>query len=319
MKYFLLALGVLLGGIALWQGVAAVPGHTARAAECPHQACAIQHVVVMIKENRTFDNMFGTFPHADGSTSYRDADGHIHPLIHEPDRLLYNISHDAQSATMAYDGGRMDRFSGIAGAHQLGSDEADSQLHAADIPNYWRYAEQFTLADRFFSTVMGPSFPNHLSMITSLSNATENPAPSGGFLGCDSPAGTLVDTVDSAGEHSPAFPCFNYRTVADLLDNAGRSWRYFGKPYQLHTTGGYLWSTFAAIKHIRNGPDWHRNVVDYTQFDRQAHRGTLPAVSWLVQPFEDSDHPGTSICAGENWTVRHINEIMSNRKAWNHT
>lgn len=320
MKYLILFLGLSLTVTAIAGGtLSGGPARRVQAATCPQGACTIQHIVIMVKENRTFDNLFGTYPGADGATTYTDSSGKVKPLRHQPDRLLYDINHSAASAQLAYDNGKMDRFSEIPGAHQAGEDMADSQLYQSDIPNYWTYARHFSLADRFFTTAMGPSFPNHLDMITVQSNANDNPQPSAGYFGCDSPSGTTVDQLEQSGERTLSFPCYDYRTIADSLDTAGLSWKYFGKPYQLHTPGGYLWSAFAAIKHIRNGPDWRRNVVDFTQFAREARKGTLPAVSWLVQPVENSDHPGASICQGENWTVNAMNAIMGNRRAWAHT
>ena len=137
----------------------ATPSHTAAISN------PIQHIVIMDKENRTFDNMFGTFPVANGATTYTDPSGQVHPLNHQPDHLSQDISHDPLSTHRAYDNGKMDRFSRISGAIQNGIDMADSQFYQADIPNYWAYAKTFTLADAFFSTVAGPSFPNHLFSI----------------------------------------------------------------------------------------------------------------------------------------------------------
>ncbi len=189
----------------------------------------------------------------------------------------------------------------------------------SDIPNYWAYAQHFTLDDQFFSSVMGPSFPNHLSLITTANTAAENPSPSSEYVGCDNPKGIRVDTVDSNGEHNLVYPCFNYRTLADSLDARGLSWKYYGRPYGVGAPSNYLWSAFEAIRHIRYGPDWKRDVVSDSRFTRDARAGKLPAVSWLVPPPTDSDHPPNSVCAGENWTVQQINAIMQNPKEWAHT
>src|SRR6266481_4916306 len=54
----------------------------------------IKHIVIMVKENRTFDSMFGTFPGADGATKYTDPHGKVHPLNHQPDQLFLDILHD---------------------------------------------------------------------------------------------------------------------------------------------------------------------------------------------------------------------------------
>jgi phospholipase C len=320
MKYAFLSLGMLLAAAAGFLGSGQLASETgARAADCRTGSCTIQHVVIIVKENRTFDNLFGSFPGADGTTTYRDAQGRVHVLGHESDRVMANIGHSGLQAAAAFDAGRMDRFTQIPGALQFGVDASHTQLQQADIPNYWAYAQRFSLADHFFSTVMGPSFPNHLAMIGVGGSAVENPSPASAYMGCDNPKGIRVDTVASNGESSLVYPCFNFKTLADSLDARGLSWKYYGRAYPEGSPSGYLWSAFEAIRHIRYGPDWRRDVVSGSHFDADARAGKLPTVSWLVPPPEASDHPPQSICVGENWTVSRINAIMSNRSAWKHT
>ncbi len=125
----------------------------------------VEHIIIMDKENRTFDSMFGTFPGADGATTYVDGKGKIRPLNHQPDRLRGDIDHSAEGARRAFNGGKMNLFSTLGGAMQHGVDMADSQFYRSDIPNYWAYASTYTLADSFFSSIAGGSFPNHLFSI----------------------------------------------------------------------------------------------------------------------------------------------------------
>ncbi len=279
----------------------------------------IQHIVIMDKENRTFDDLFGTFQGANGATTYTDPQGHVHKLNHQPDHLLNDIHHEPQYAHLAIDGGKMDKFSLISGAIQNGVDEADSQLLQSDIPNYWKYAQNFTLTDKFFSMIAGPSFPNHLfSIAADDANIDSNPrVPSGGAMnkwGCDSSPGTTVETRAPNGTIGRIFPCIDVPTLADKMDASHISWKYYA-PNQ--TRPGYVWSSYDAIKHIRNGLDWNTHVVDFNQFTTDAAAGKLPAVSWLVGG--TGDHPPSSICQGEDWTVQRINAIMSNPTEWAHT
>lgn len=270
----------------------------------------------MVKENRTFDTMFGAFPGADGATTYRGLDGRIHPLGHAPDSLAYDIGHTIQDAKLAYDGGKLDRFAQVSGAIQNGQDVADAQFSRSDIPNYWAYARHFTLDDHFFSTIMGNSFANHLFTIAGQDgNADGSPSGKYNAWGCDSPSQAFVEEEGTSGQLHYRYPCYNFPTLADTLDQHHISWRYYA-PGQ--SQPGYFWSAFDAIKHIRDGPDW-KKVVSYRDFAANAQVGKLPAVSWLVQPFDVSDHPGFSVCRGENWTVQQINAIMSNRIEWEHT
>ncbi|HEV2339429.1 MAG TPA: alkaline phosphatase family protein [Patescibacteria group bacterium] len=277
----------------------------------------IQHIIIMDKENRTFDSMFGTFPGANGTTTYKDANGLSHPLNHQPVALLNDIDHSPNSAHLAYDNGRMDKFSQIRGAMQNGTDEADSQLLQSDISNYWKYAQNFTLDDNFFSTILGPSFANHFFTIAGQDNDVDANPTSAGIWGCDSPANATVEERHANGTIQNVFPCFdNFQTVGDLLNAHSLSWKYYA-PDQ--GTSGYIWSIYDAIKHIRETTQWQQHVVNYSQFAVDASSGNLPAVSWLVEPSNVSDHPPANICTGENWTVQQINAVMSNPALWANT
>ena len=129
----------------------------------------IKHIIIIDKENRSFDTMFGQFPGADGTTHAQLSSGKVVRLGHTPDRLLLDVGHAGEAATLAVNNGRMNRFNLLPGAIQDGRDVAVSQYAQRDIPNYWRYAGAFTLDDHFFSTIMGPSFPNHLATIAAQS------------------------------------------------------------------------------------------------------------------------------------------------------
>jgi len=126
----------------------------------------IKHIIFFIKENRTFDNYFGTYPGANGATMAMDSQGKMMPLAHEHDQVP-DIDHSSEGARMAYDNGKMDHFDLLhssAGPHlsvPYGNNSL-SQFHQSDIPNYWTYAQNFVLGDNKFSSLMGPSFPNHL-------------------------------------------------------------------------------------------------------------------------------------------------------------
>jgi phospholipase C len=314
-------LGVLLGS-GVWNAFPAVASDASRVptAKKPGDATTpIQHIVFMVKENRTYDTMFGTFPGANGATTYTDQHGNVHPLNHEPDYLKQDPGHTWKYANMAYDHGKMDKFSLNYAAHQNGVDISDAQFYQSDIPNYWQYAQTFALNDNFFSTIMGPSFPNHLFTIAGEDDNVDgvvhkgNKDGHGQGWGCDAPPGTTVQTRDQYNHVSYVYPCWDFQTLADLLDQAGLTWKYYAPP---QGNPGYVWSTYDAINHIRNGPDWADNVVNYTQFAQDAASGNLPTVSWLVQPGNVSDHPPYSVCAGENWTVSNINAVMNNPTLW---
>lgn len=277
----------------------------------------IQHIVFIVKENRTFDNYFGTFPGADGATTGELSTGQVIPLGHTPDRTPNDICHTWQCAHQAENNGSMNQFNLIPGGDTLvnGTPLAYTQFGESDIPNYFAYARNFVLADHMFSSLQGPSFPNHLYTVAGQSGGVINLPTANDSWGCDSQTGTTVQVLDTDGDIDDDFPCFNFQTLADSLQNAGIAWKYYapGKGQS-----GYIWSALDAIKHIRMGPLWASNVVSDTQFVTDAQSGNLPAVSWLVTSTEDSEHPPASTCAGENWTVRQITAVMQGPD-WNST
>ncbi len=315
---------VAVAGLAALWGSTAPPAH----ASCRLLGCGkIKHVVFIIKENRTFDSMFGRFPGANGATTYLGRDDRRHKLGHLPNFVAGDIDHLMGSLRLGMDNGKMDDFSDVPDAIQINTatgqtyDASDSQYLRSDIPNYWRYARRFTLADRFFSTVASDSFPNHLYTVTghlsnvySLNNVGAIPNWS---WGCDSASNVVARSWSAKEGVIFTRPCFNYLTLSDRLDGAHKSWAYFAPSYG---QPGYHWSTLDDIRHIRYSSDWTSKVLPVGHFVDTASAGKLPDVTWLVPPLDESDHPQTlGICSGENWTVRQINAVMSNRAAWRHT
>src|SRR2546428_733627 len=105
-----------------------------------HGLRKIQHIVYIIKENRTFDNYFGKFPGAEGATSGTISTGKVVPLRQAPDRTPRDIAHSWEAALKAMHGGKMDQFDLIAGGNKKGDFLAYTQYAEADIPNYFAYA-----------------------------------------------------------------------------------------------------------------------------------------------------------------------------------
>jgi len=269
----------------------------------------IEHVIIIDKENHSFDNMFGLFPGADGASQARLSSGKDVALIRTPDRTLLDVGHAGAAATLAVNNGRMNRFDLLPGAEQNGKIIADSQYQRADIPGYWQYARTFALDDHFFSTIMGPSFPNHLVMVAASSGGTvDNPRGQIKHAwGCDGGPHSVVEGISPSGRHFLTKPCFDFQTLPDILQRYRVSWKYYAPPQY---ASGYVWSALDAVRHIRYSPLWQSNVVRDTSFISDIQQGKLPAVSWLVTNAAFSDHPPASICLGEQWTVRQINAVM---------
>ena len=295
--------------IAVLLGTSACGG--ASAAAPPAKRPKIQHIVFIIKENRSFDEYFGRFPRANGATAAKLSTGQTIPLGHTPDQVSHDIGHDWFSGIEVIDGGKMDLFDINYGGNLKGDMLAFTQMGQTDIPNYWAYAKRFSLADAMFSSLHGPSLPNHLYTIAGQSDGIVSVPvvtdPTSMGWGCDSVSAITVQFLQSDGSVVDKAPCVDIQTLGDVLDANNITWKYYSG---LYGTSGYQWNVYNNIKHIRYGPEWSTRTGDQNQFDSDAMSGNLPAVSWLTPPNERTEHPPYSSCYGENWTVDKINSIM---------
>jgi phospholipase C len=283
----------------------------------------IKHVIVVVKENHTFDNFFGTFPGAEGATKCKTSTGAI-DCPHAPDKPR-DMCHEHDCALNGWNGGAMDGWDKNPTTSQNGDNLAYAQYHEADIPNYWQYARHFALADHYFSNMLGPSFPGHTFFLAAQAGwAVGNPPTDISiwppkvhpYWGCDETSGDTCPVLDQTTctiVQKP--PCFNIPSLPDILPG-GVDWKFYGTDWYVL---GEIWSMFDAIKSIRNGAGW-KNVVNSDQFDKDVDAHTLPAVSWLVDQDLADEHPGygISLCKGENWTVQKLNKIMQS-DYWNET
>ena len=184
------------------------------------QTFPITHIVFIIKENRSFDNMFGTFPGlgAFGATSGKISTGQVLQLQHTPDVMPRDLCHTWNCNIVAYDGGRMDKWDITVGdatfACNLNGDYlCYSQYQQQDLPNYFTYASTFTLADNYFSSIHGTSNPNHIYTVAATSNGVIGQAhlQSNGLTGesgCLSDPGSSVNVIAANGDVTGPFPCF---------------------------------------------------------------------------------------------------------------
>jgi phospholipase C len=278
----------------------------------------IQHVVFIVKENRSFDNMFGTYPGVNGATTGTISTGQVIPLSHDGDRVPRDMDHSWYGSFIGTDYNRMDGFDLILDGNINGDYLSLSQQNESDMPNYWTYAQNFVIADAMYSSLQGPSFPNHLYTVAAQSGgAVTSPYGSDGTTswGCDAPLTEFVDVVDTNGVLSEVYPCFNFLTVADSLQNAGISWNYYSPA---KSAPGYEWNALDSISQIRNSTLWNSHVPLNSQFITDAQNGQLASVSWLITASPTSEHPTASICNSENWTVAQVNAVMQGPE-WNST
>jgi len=278
------------------------------------RAAKIQHIVVIMQENRSFDNLFNGFPGADTVQS-GDDNGTTVPLQAVTLEDGTDLDHTHTGWWADWDNGKMDGFV-HPGVKYPNPTYPYAYVPRSETVPYWTLASRYTLADRMFQSNTGPSFIAHQYMIAGQSaDADEDPTGTGtsNEWGCDSPAGARVTLIGPNGTDLPGpYPCFDYQTIADLLDTAGISWRYYApapvKP-------GYVWSAFDAIRHIRYGPDWSSDVISpNTRVLTDIRQGRLAQVTWIVPDYPYSDHAGPGATAeGPDWVTDIVNAIGASR------
>jgi phospholipase C len=273
-------------------------------------ATKIKHVIVILQENRTVDNLFNGFPGADTVQSGM-SDGKSVPL--QPVRLDQgtDLDHSHSGWWQDWDQGKMDGFAHTASGYP-NPGIAYGYVPRDQTGPYWTLAQAYTFGDHMFQPNSGPSFPSHLYLIAGQSgNADED--PTGLPWGCDAPKNATVSLLGSNGNDLPGvYPCFSFKTIADILDAKHVSWRFYSAPEDPKETGnGFEWSSFDAIQQIRNGPDWGKDVVTpNTRVLTDLKNGDLAQVTWVVPGNAYSDHPGAGATAdGPDWVADVVNAV----------
>lgn len=260
--------------------------YSALAGQQHHGATAttpIQHIVVIMMENHSFDNLFGRFPGVNGYTEPQ-----------APNPLSEDLQHASDATYAAVDGGKMDGFAAAGSV----------QYSQSDIPTYWSYAQQFGIGDNFFSSVMTNSVPNHMAML-----AGQTPIfDTANYAGCNSPPNALVNSKTKAGSNYWSYPCYNIYSLPQTLNSAGISWRYYSQET--------IWDTPIMLQPLASSPNNSRSP---TQFVSDVQSGNMADVSWVMPPGgEQSDHPPAHLEGGQNYVAKQINTIM-NSPYWSNT
>jgi len=322
-------------------------GFVPDAAKSTPAASPIKHVILMIQENRSFDNLFATFPGADGATS---AKCHGYPNVNRkftwplhkgpllaPQEAAYaygNFVYDADASEGRY---KMDGFcaTAIATLGPVASDHGRFPLQyvdPAEIAPYWTLAHRYALLDHLFETMGSGSFTAHQDLVRGNTVLTPKESVSGipdrMPWSCDAPPGTVTQLLMSNGTYkaknggpiSGPFPCFTYTTLQDLLDAKGVSWKYYTPEYP--DGDGGIWNAFAAIRHVRYGPEWTTNVTTSAPYEMQIFDdikgGSLPAMSWVIPDGNNSDHGEEPQDNGPSWVASVVNAVGQS-KYWNST
>ena len=267
----------------------------------------IQHVVIMIQENQSFDHLFNGYKGANTQSFGLTHTGATVPLAEQHLGAGPNTNHYAMDFLIEYDGGKMDGFDLNTASQLVPYLGAYHYVNPADIKPYYAMAQQFVLSDNYFTSHIDASFVGHQYLVAAQANHAVN-IPSEAW-GCDDSSGNdFVTTLNSDRTVGPVeSPCFTYKTLADELNAAGLTWHFYAPAI---TDPGGEWSALQASNQIYNGPDWKLDVISpETQILSDVSNGILSNVTWVTPDRLNSDHPGSESMTGPSWIASVVNAI----------
>jgi phospholipase C len=330
------ALGVSVAG-ALLAGCGALQGGMSQnvvpSGETRDLASPIRHIVVLVQESRSFNTLFAGFPGANTAMEGRCAPARwckgshtvkLHSVSLQSSvglcdsHACFETECDPNASNVC----QMDGFDLLGGGPAREGEPAKlfpyAYVDRAETKPYWDLARGYALADEmFFNNTAGSFVPNLIVLrgsvrvndSESLVGPSINP-PSG----CDSPPGDDTQVIHKDGRVSfdGPYPCFDWPSIATLLDAKSVSWKYyvdasFGKGSDF---SGIAWNGFSALKQIFSGPDWKRDISSpNTNVFADVKSGSLPPVSWIIPSLYDSDQAGIGCNGGPWWVTKVVNAI----------
>jgi phospholipase C len=291
------------------------------------QLADIEHIVILIQENRSFDHYFGSLrgvagfgdPHVlpltDGSGLSVFAqpgypapgyNGHLYPwrldTEHHGGQCTNDVSHEWGVQHRAWNGGRMDRFliEHLQSNGELNGPLTMGYMTRADIPFYYALADAFTVCDHFHCSVIGPTDPNRLYSMT----ATLDPAGQHG--------GPHLTTLVQA--RPSKLGAYTWTTLPEQLEARGISWKVYGNP-----DGNAGDNVLAYFKPYTQNASLFEKAFTPTfpgTFDTDVATGALPQVSWVLAPLVQTEHPPAPVAYGERATYDVVATLLGNPKLW---
>jgi len=318
----------------------------------------IKHLVFIIQENHSFDNYFGSYPNANGDASLQRALGanfwlndstmvwikgdELPPGVSSddpddvattkptgpywlgPKETTEDLSHAWATAHADYNGGLMNQF-----LQSEGSYVTFGYYNRTNIPYYWDYADHYVLEDNFFSSEMGPSFPNHLYIVSGTNG------PVSGMTVSWLMNGYVINNPIHASVEVPKGLTLTWETLAQELQLGGVSWKWYDGETStpLKPT---IWNVLPLFQYFKDNPAIAQAHIQATpQFVTDISTGNLPAVSWIIpsgewQPpipvFSSSpcssqdvnEHPPARVDCGMDYVTYLVNAVMKS-KYWSST
>jgi phospholipase C len=270
----------------------------------------IRHVVVLMQENRSFDHYFGTMPGVRGFADPSVPKTRFYQYdAQNPDKYLLPFHADTHSTSAqnlpsnshswgpqhdSWDNGKMD---GFVTAHLAADGEAGQYTMAYfqrdDVPFHWALADAFTICDGYHCSMLGPTWPNRLYLMT----------------GQVDPAGAAGGPVYS--NFVPA-EGYSWKTYPEMLTDAGVSWKIY---QEADNYGMNVMEYFDQYQNASVSSPLYQNAMRFYQagqFEYDAANDRLPTVSWIIPTSFQSEHPDFMPAAGADFVASKLNAIASN-------
>ena len=337
-RFLQLAAGAVVGASALPEGVARALALPAR--HVTGTLKDVEHIVIFMQENRSFDHYFGTLRGVRGYGDPRPLDlpggGDV---FHQPKTAgsaeVVTPYHMDTATTRAQSMFSLDHS--WKGSHDqwkwhddwIPAKTAYTMGHftRADLPFYHALADAFTLCDGYHCSIFGPTNPNRMFLFTGTSGLAVGNA---GQQAITNPPDEPNERADLALD-AKGFKGFGWTTYAERLQAAGVSWRVY---QEYDNYGDNALAYFAAFRGIdpssplyqrgrapvegSNATNFKTEAGDHlvVAFAKDVAADTLPQVSWIVAPYPLCEHPSAMPAAGEDLTARLIAALASNPEVW---
>ena len=315
-------------------GVSSVPGAASlvRAIHRNASSSKIQHIVIIVQENRSFDNLFYGFPGAKTAKYGLDTKGLQISLKPVGLETTWDIEHDLNGFLTSCDGKgtypgtdcRMDGFDreywGCGGKYSYtpcpNSNPPYSYVPQSETKPYFYLGRNYVLADEMFASNLDESsFISHQYIIAGQASHSVNFPDS--WWGCPGGSSDEIGTLTQERQYGNNIPmCWNNETLGAEMDEAGLPWAFYTSTYD---GDGGIWSAYQNIKPIYDGPDWTKDIITpQTDFFTDVSKGKLRDLTWITPTCENSDHAGCGSKTGPAWVASLVNAIGKS-KYWDST
>ncbi len=301
----------------------------------------IKHIVIVIQENRTVENLFYDYPGAMTVKFGYGSKGQKIPIGQIPLATNWDFQHNSTTFFQSCNGtgkipGTKCRMNGFDQEYWQCGKPGHAKCHLkyppySYVPHnqvlpYLDMAKQYVLAAQMFASNFDiSSFISHQYIIAGLNPNSSANYPTAGQWGCPGGPGNKTDKLEENRHITPpvVVPCWNLTTLGDELDNKNVSWAYYAA--QVKATGGKncgkqnpdvykgiagIWSAYEAVKHICYGRDWDKDVISpSSNFLKDVKAGNLRSVTWVTPRYSDSDHPGNRSDRGPSWVASVVNAV----------